>query len=250
MLFPNTRVERVERSVQGVAAHFNKDGETVLVKATHLLVATGRKPNVKSLSLDRAGVDFTEEGIKVNDQLRTSNRRIYAVGDVLGGPKYAHLADFQASIVIRNAIFRLKPDANAVYVPRVLYTDPELAQIGITEEEAHKRYRRRAIRIYRWPYADNDRAQCEKKTEGFIKVITKRDGTVLGCTIVGAEAGELIQLWVIAMARDIKIGELASLVLPYPTLAELSKQVALAHYAPALTKGWLRHAIGLLRRFG
>ncbi len=250
MLFPNTRVDRVERSVQGVAAHFNKDGETVLVKATHLLVATGRKPNVKALSLDRAGVAFTEEGIKVNDQLRTTNRRIYAVGDVIGGPKYAHLADFQASVVIRNAIFRLKPDANAVHIPRVLYTEPELAQVGLTEEEAHKRYRRRSIRIYRWPYADNDRAQCEKKTEGFIKVITKRNGTILGCTIVGADAGELLQLWVIAMARDIKIGELTSLVLPYPTLSELSKQVAFAHYAPALAKGWIRHVIGLLRKFG
>ena len=250
MLFPKTRVERVERSVQGVAAHFNKDGETVLAKATHMLVATGRKPNVKGLSLDRAGVASTEEGIKVNDQLRTSNRRIYAVGDVIGTPEYAHLAEFQAGVVIRNAIFRLKPDANAVYVPRVLYTDPELAQVGLTEEEAHKRYRRRSIRIYRWPYADTDRAQCEKKTEGFIKIITKRDGTVLGCTIVGAEAGELLQLWVIAMARDIKIGELTSLVLPYPTLSELAKQVGFAHYAPTLTKGWVRHVIGMLRKFG
>jgi pyruvate/2-oxoglutarate dehydrogenase complex dihydrolipoamide dehydrogenase (E3) component len=248
VLYPNTRVERVERSVQGIAVHFHKDGETTIIKGTHLLVATGRKPNLKSLSLDRAEIAYTEEGIKVNEQLKTSNRRIYAVGDVIGGPKYTHLANYHAGIVIRNALFRLKPDASAGIIPRVFYTDPELAQIGLTEAEARKRHRR--IRIYRWPYADNDRAQCERETEGFIKVITRPDGTILGCTIVGAEACELLQLWVVAMARDIKIGDLTSLVLPYPTLSELSKRVAYTYYLPTLTKGWLRSIIGFLRRLG
>jgi pyruvate/2-oxoglutarate dehydrogenase complex dihydrolipoamide dehydrogenase (E3) component len=202
------------------------------------------------LNLDRAGVDHTEDGIKVNEQLKTSNRRIYAIGDVIGGPKFTHLANYHAGIVIRNALFRLRPDVSAAAIPRVIYTDPELAQIGLTEEEAHKRYRRRSIRIFRWPYSDNDRAQCERETEGFIKVITKRDGTILGCTIVGASAGELIQMWVVAMARDIKLGDITSFVLPYPTLSELSKRVAFTYYQPTLTKGWVRNIIGLLRRFG
>jgi len=248
MLHPNTRVESVERSVQGIGVHFTENGEPTVLKGTHLLVATGRKPNVKSLSLERAGVTYTDAGIKVNDQLKTTNRRIYAIGDVIGGPGFTHLANFHAGIVIRNALFRLKPDANAGIIPRVVYTDPELAQIGLTEAEARKRHRR--IRIYRWPYADNDRAQCERETEGFIKVITRPDGTILGCTIVGAEAGELLQLWVVAMARDIKIGDLTSLVLPYPTLSELSKRVAYTYYLPTLTKGWLRSIIGFLRRLG
>ena len=248
MLHPNTRVENVERSVQGIAVHFTENGEPTVLKGTHLLVATGRKPNVKSLSLERAGVTYTDQGIKVNEQLKTTNRRIYAIGDVIGGPGFTHLANFHAGIVIRNALFRLKPDASAGIIPRAVYTDPELAQIGLTEVEARKRYRR--IRIYRWPYADNDRAQCERETEGFIKVITRPDGTILGCTIVGAEAGELLQLWVVAMARDIKIGDLTSLVLPYPTLSELSKRVAYTYYLPTLTKGWLRSIIGFLRRLG
>jgi pyruvate/2-oxoglutarate dehydrogenase complex dihydrolipoamide dehydrogenase (E3) component len=248
MMYPKTRVERVERSVQGVAVHFHHGGENVIIKGTHLLVATGRKPNLKSLSLERAEVAYDENGIKVNEQLRTTNRRIYAVGDVIGGQQFTHLANYHAGIVIRNALFRLKPDVSAATIPRVIYTEPELAQIGLTEAEAHKRYRR--IRIYRWPYADNDRAQCERETEGFIKVITKRDGTILGCTIVGAQAGELVQMWVVAMAKDIKIGDLISLVLPYPTLSELSKRVAYAYYQPTLTRGWLRSIIGLLRKFG
>ena len=166
----------------------------------------------------------------------------------IGGQQFTHLANYHASIVIKNALFRLKPDVSAVNIPRVVYTDPELAQIGLTEQEAHKKYRR--IRIFRWPYADNDRAQCERQTEGFIKVITKKDGTILGVTIVGAEAGELLQLWVVAMAKDIRIGDLISLVLPYPTLSELAKRVAFAYYQPTLAKGWLRTVIGLLRKLG
>jgi len=248
VLHPNTRVERVERSVQGISVHFMENGEPVILKGTHLLVATGRKPNLKSLSLERAGVTYTDDGIKVNEQLKTTNRRIYAMGDVVGGPQFTHLANYHAGIVIRNALFRLKPDASAVNIPRVIYTVPELAQIGMTDAEARKRYRR--IRIYRWPYADNDRAQCERETEGFIKVVTRPDGTILGCTIVGAEAGELLQLWVVAMAKDIKLGDITSFVLPYPTLSELSKRVAYTYYLPTLTRGWLRSIIGLLRRFG
>jgi pyruvate/2-oxoglutarate dehydrogenase complex dihydrolipoamide dehydrogenase (E3) component len=247
-MYPNTRVERVEPSVQGLAVHFNKDGESVIIKGSHLLVATGRKPNLKQLTLDRAGIAHSDAGVKVDEQLKTSNRRVYAIGDAIGGAQFTHLANYHASIVIKNALFRLKPDVSAVNIPRVIYTDPELAQIGLTEQEAKQKYRR--IRIYRWPYADNDRAQCEKQTDGFIKVVTKKDGTILGVTIVGAEAGELLQLWIVAMARDIRIGDQTSLVLPYPTLSELSKRVAFAYHQPMLSKGWLRSIIGMLRRLG
>jgi pyruvate/2-oxoglutarate dehydrogenase complex dihydrolipoamide dehydrogenase (E3) component len=248
MLHPNTRVERIERTTQGISVHFTENGEQTVVKASHLLVATGRKPNVKSLSLERAGIAYSDAGIKVNHYLRTTNRRVYAVGDVIGGPGFTHLANYQAGLVVRNALFRLRPDARAGNIPRVVYTDPELAQIGMTEAEARKRYRR--IRIYRVPYSENDRAQCERATDGFIKVMARPDGTILGCTIVGAEAGELLQLWIVAMAKGMKVGDLIHLVLPYPTLSELSKRVAYTYYLPTLTKGWLRSIIGFLRRLG
>jgi len=248
ILHPGTRVERVERAVQGIAVHIGKQGETEIVKGSHLLVATGRKPNVKGLSLDRAGVKFDADGIKVNEQLKTSNPNIYAIGDVTGGPQFTHLANYHAGIVIRNALFRLRPRASAAHIPRVTYTDPELAQVGLTEAEARKKYRR--IRILRWPYADNDRAQAEGATHGFIKVITRKNGQILGCTIVGAEAGELLQLWIMALERDLRIGDLTGLVLPYPTLSELSKRVAYTFYQPSLTKRWFRRLIELLRRFG
>ena len=248
MLRPGTRVERVERSVQGVAVHIGKQGETEIIKGTHLLVATGRRPNVKSLHLERAGVAYDENGIKVNQHLKTTNRRIYAIGDVIGGAQFTHLANYHAGIVIRNALFRLRPKVSAAAIPRVIYTEPELAQVGLTEAEARKC--RRSIRILRWPFADNDRAQAERATDGFIKVITKKNGEILGCTIVGAAAGELIQLWVVAIDKGMKVGDLTSFVLPYPTLSEISKRVAFTYYQPTLTKRWLRSMISLLRRFG
>jgi pyruvate/2-oxoglutarate dehydrogenase complex dihydrolipoamide dehydrogenase (E3) component len=248
LLHPGTRVERVERAVQGVAVHIGKQGETDVIKGSHLLVATGRKPNVKGLSLERASIVYDARGIKVNDRLKTTNPRVYAIGDVTGGTQFTHLANYHAGIVIRNALFRMRPRASAIAIPRVTYTDPELAQIGLTETEARNKYRR--IRILRWPYADNDRAQAERTTHGFIKVITRPNGQILGCTIVGAGAGELLQLWVMALARDLRIGDLTGLVLPYPTLSELSKRVAYAFYQPSLTKRWLRRLIDLLRRFG
>jgi pyruvate/2-oxoglutarate dehydrogenase complex dihydrolipoamide dehydrogenase (E3) component len=250
MLRQGARVERVERAVQGVAVHIGKQGDTEIIKGTHLLVATGRRPNVKSLYLERAGVVYDEHGIKVNQQLKTSNRHIYAIGDVIGGPQFTHLASYHAGVVIRNALFRLRPKASAAAIPRVIYTEPELAQVGLTEDEARKRYRHRHIRILRWPFADNDRAVAERRTEGFIKVITKKNGQILGCTIVGPEAGELIQLWVVAIDKGMKIGALTGFVLPYPTLSEVSKRVAFTNYLPTLTKRWLRSIIALLRRLG
>lgn len=247
-MYPHTRVERVEPSVQGLTVHFQQGNENVIVKGSHLLMAIGRRPNLKALSLDRAGVTHTDRGIKVNEQLKTSNRKIYAIGDAVGGQQFTHLANYHASIVIKNTLFRLKPDVSAMHIPRVMYTDPELAQVGLTEQEAHEKSRR--IRIYRWPFADNDRAQCERQTEGFIKVITKKDGTVLGATIVGPEAGELLQLWIVAIAKEMRIGDLTSLVLPYPTFSEISKRVAFSFYRPMLHKRWLRWIIGLLRKLG
>ncbi len=248
MLRSGVRVERVERAVQGLAVHLQMNGDTEIIKGTHLLVATGRKPNFKALGLDRAGIKHSDAGIKVNEQLKTSNRRVYAIGDAVGGAQFTHLANHHAGIVIRNALFRLRPKASAAIIPRVTYTEPELAQVGMTEAEAKKRYRR--LRILRWPFTENDRAQCERDTEGFIKVVTRPNGRILGCTIVGPHAGELIQLWVVAMTKDMKVGELMNFVLPYPTFSEVSKRVALTYYQGTVTKRWLRAIISFLRKFG
>jgi pyruvate/2-oxoglutarate dehydrogenase complex dihydrolipoamide dehydrogenase (E3) component len=248
ILREGTRVECVERAAQGVAVHIAKQGDSEVIKGTHLLVATGRRPNVRLLNLERAGIAYDERGIKVNRQLKTTNRRVYAIGDVIGGAQFTHLSNYHAGLVIRNALFRLPINAKKGTIPRVTYTEPELAQVGLTETEARQRYRR--IRILRWPFAVNDRAAAEHTTRGFTKVITKKNGRILGCTIVGPEGGELIPLWVVAIDKGYKVGALTSFVFPYPTLSEISKRVAFAFYRPALTSRLLRSIIGLLRRLG
>ena len=223
------------------------DGEET-IGGSHLLVATGRRANTDGLALEQAGIVCDRNGIVVNKRLKTSNRRVYAIGDVAGRGQFTHLANYQAGLVIRNALFRLPVRVNENLVPRVTFTDPELAQVGLTETEA--RPRRRAIRVLRWPYHENDRAQAERETIGHIKVITDRKGRILGATIVGAGAGELITAWTLAIGQNLNIRAFAGIIVPYPTLAEIGKRAAITYFTPGLTSNWVRRIIAFLRRFG
>lgn len=239
-----TGVKRARTRVQVVIE--TGAGEEV-VEGSHLLLATGRKPNVESLDLDRAGIDHGPRGIMVDRGLRTTNRRVYAIGDIAGGLQFTHVANYHAGLVIRNALFRLPVKADPDQIPRVTYTDPELAHVGISEAEAR---RRGPIRILRWPYHENDRAQADRATRGHIKVITSRKGKILGATIVGAHAGELITTWTLAVSQGLNIRALAGLVVPYPTYAEIGKRVAISYFTTDLTRPIVRRIITWLRRFG
>jgi pyruvate/2-oxoglutarate dehydrogenase complex dihydrolipoamide dehydrogenase (E3) component len=238
------RVERVGSKIKAVVG--GEGGEAI--EGSHLLIATGRKANTDGLALDRAGIDYDRSGITVDKGLKTSNRRVYAIGDVAGQGQFTHLANYQAGLVIRNALFRLPVKVNADLVPRVTFTDPELAHVGLTEAEA--RARGIAIRVLRWPYHENDRAQAERETVGHIKVLTDGRGKVLGATIVGAAAGELITTWTLAIGRGLNIRTLAGTIVPYPTLAEIGKRAAVTYFLPSVTSIWVRRIIALLRRFG
>ncbi|MDP2621722.1 MAG: FAD-dependent oxidoreductase [Hyphomicrobiales bacterium] len=218
------------------------------VAGTHLLVAAGRKPNIDGLGLDKAGIAFGRAGITVDKALRTSNRRVYAIGDVAGGLQFTHVANYHAGLVIRSALFRLPAKENRVIIPWVTFTDPELAQVGLSEAAAKET--QADIRVLRWPYEENDRAQTERVTEGFIKVVTTRRGKILGATIVGANAGEIIQPWALAISQGLNIKAMTGYVAPYPTLGEISKRAAISFYTPSLTNPWLRRIIALLRLFG
>jgi len=224
------------------------DGEGK-AEGSHLLVATGRKPASDALDLDAAGIAHDRGGIVVKKNLKTTNSRVYTIGDAAAGQlQFTHAANYHAGLVIRNALFRLPVRASNDAVPWVTFTDPELAQAGLTEAQA--RERKIKIRILRWPYHDNDRAQTERLTHGHIKVITTRKGRILGVTIVGAEAGELIALWVLAIAQKLNIRALTGIVLPYPTLSEIGKRAAIDFFTPSLTSPMLRRIIGWLRIFG
>jgi pyruvate/2-oxoglutarate dehydrogenase complex dihydrolipoamide dehydrogenase (E3) component len=241
-------VARVERDGSGVAVILGGGAGEERIVGSHLLVATGRRPNVEGLALEAAGIAHTAAGIVIDRGLRTSNRRVYAIGDVAGGQRFTHLANYHAGLVIRNALFRLPVKADHDAIPRVTFTYPELAHVGLTEIEARRSHK--IIRVLRWPLSENDRAQAERRTRGHIKVVTDKRGRILGATIVGANAGELIATWSLAWANRLNIRALAEIVLPYPTRAEIGKRAAISYFAPRLTSAWVQRIIRLLRRFG
>ncbi len=218
------------------------------ITGSHLLVAGPRWANVVGLGLDAAGIKFDEHGVAVDKGLKTTNKRVYAIGDVAGGEHPPHAADHQASLVVRNALFRATVRFDPEATAQVTFTDPELARVGLTETVARRRGR--AIRVLRWPYRENDRAHAEGEVRGHVKVVTDARGRILGVTIVGAAASELIATWVLAMSRGADIRSVAGIVVPYPTLAEIGKNAAATYFISGLTSSWVRRIIGLLRRFG
>ena len=226
------------------------EDETTL-EGTHLLVAAGREPNIEALDLELAGIRSDAKGVVVDKGLRSSNRRVFAIGDCAsgqsGGLQFTHVANYHAGLVLRSALFRLPVRVQTLAIPRVTYCQPELASVGLSEAEARARG---AVTLLRWPFAENDRAQAERKTDGFVKLVTDKKGRILGATIVGAGAGELIVPWCMAIQKRMSVKDMAGLVFPYPTLSEVSKRAAVSFYAPLAAKPGIRRLIAFLRRFG
>jgi len=214
---------------------------------SHLLIATGRRANVNGLNLEAAGVKYSPRGVEVDARLRSSNRRIFAIGDVAGPYQFTHMAAYQAGIIIRNMLFKLPAKVDYSAVPWVTYTDPELAHVGMSEEDANSAGKQ--VRVLRWQFEENDRAQAERRTEGLIKVITTPKGLILGASIVGLHAGELIQPWILAVSQKLKIGAMASMIAPYPTLAEANKRLAGSFYTEKLFSNTTRCIVRFLMRF-
>lgn len=245
-LSENIDIERIEAIPDGVAVILAGGRR---VEGSHLLVAAGRRPNVENLGLDAAGIVLTPKGIQVDERLRTSNAKVFAAGDVTGGPQFTHWAGHHAGIILRNALFRLPAKVDMRALPWVTYTDPELAQVGLTEAEARARFGE-SIRVLGASFADNDRARAERRTEGFAKAITDARGRILGATIAGPHAGDLIQPWGLAISASLKIGAMAGMIAPYPTLGEISKRVAGSYYTPALFSRRTRWLVRLLGWLG
>jgi len=245
-------IERVVQRDDRIVVELRSADDKRTVEGSHLLVAAGRQPVTVGLGLETAGIAHDKGGITVDKGLRTTNRRVYAIGDCAGpggGPyKFTHVANYHAGLVIRSALFRLPVKVDASTIPRVTYTDPEIASVGMAEEEA--RASRTAFRILRWPIAENDRAQAEHRTAGHVKVLVTRRGKILGCTIAAASGGDLIVPWALAMAKGLKIQDLAGLVFPYPTLSEVTKRAAVEFLKPSAQSPWLRRAIAFARRLG
>lgn len=242
------KVVRTERRGNGVAVTAEVEGAQVQVAGSHLLVAAGRRANVAGLSLDEAGIEHTDKGITVDARLRTTNKRVFAIGDVAGGLQFTHMAAHHAGIVIRNALFRWPAKADTKAVPWVTYTDPELAHVGLNAAAAEAEGHKASVAMF--SFAEIDRARAERETEGFAKIVLGARGKILGATIVGRSAGELILPWVLAIDQGLGIGAVAGSIAPYPTLSEISKRAAGAYFAPKLFSPLTRKIVGLLQRIG
>ena len=243
----NVEVMRAAAEAAGVTLTLRAAGERI--SGSHLLVAAGRAPSVEGLALEAAGVAFDDKGIRVDAHMRTSNRRVYAIGDIAQGPRFTHVASYHARIVLKNALFRIPAKVNYDALPWVTYTEPELAQVGLNEAEARKRYGG-AVRVIRPEFSDNDRAVAEGTEEGFMKVVTRGDGRILGVTLVGPHAGELIHAWALAIAQKRKLSAFNDLILPYPTLGEISQAAANDYYLPKLFTRWPRRLARLMLSLG
>ncbi len=245
-IIERAKVDRVTREGNMIAVMISTGSRAQWIEGTHVLIAAGRRPNVGGLDLEVAGIEYGPAGIKVDHRLRTTNKRVFAIGDVAGGFQFTHMAGYHAGIVIRNALFNLPAKVDYRAVPWVTYTEPELAHVGQTEAQAKDKDP--SARSVTWPFEENDRAQAERATDGFIKAVVGKGGLIVGATIVGRHAGELVLPWVLAVQKRLTMRDMASIIAPYPTLGEVSKRVAGAWFAPQLFSNRTRTVVSLMQR--
>ncbi|MBI1238541.1 MAG: FAD-binding protein [Alphaproteobacteria bacterium] len=248
VLRESVKIARVAGTDGAITVTLSGDAGEETITGSHLLVAAGRVPNVEGLDLEKAGVRYSRRGIEVDSRLRSSNKKIFAVGDVAGGLQFTHVANYHAGLVIRNVLFRFPASQDTRAIPWCTYTDPELAHVGLTEEEARKSHGQ--VTVLRWHLKENDRAQAERETEGLAKIVVDKRGRILGASIVAPGAGDLIQVWVLAITKKLKIADVQAMVVAYPTLGEISKRAAGAYFTPTLFSPRVRLLVRLLTSIG
>ena len=223
------------------------DGDPI--EGTHLLVAAGRKPNIDALNLEAANVNYDARGIQTDNRLRASNKRVFAIGDVAGRHQFTHVAGYHAGIVIRNMLFKLPAKLRDDAIPWVTYTDPELAQTGLTWTEAVARFGAGNVRRTDWELRENDRARAARRTEGVVRVISDNKGKILGASILAPNAGELIHSWTLAVHARLKMAAMAGAIAPYPSWSEASKRAAGAFFTDRLFSARTKKLVRFLLKF-
>ncbi|SHJ77892.1 Pyruvate/2-oxoglutarate dehydrogenase complex, dihydrolipoamide dehydrogenase (E3) component [Shimia gijangensis] len=234
------RNEGVEIAEQTIATQISDQNGQITVETkdghsftgSHLLIAVGRKANIDRLNLSEAGIETHRAGITVDASLKTSNRKAYAIGDVTGGQQFTHVAGYHAGVIIRSALFGLPAKQRTDHIPHATFTDPELAQVGLTEVEARETHGD-TLEVARFDLHHNDRLIAERKARGLIKVMVVK-GRPVGVSIAGYQAGEHINLWALVLANRMKMSEVAAMVPPYPTVGEIGKRAAGAYFSPRL----------------
>lgn len=246
-LFENIQIKQIAKSGDDINITIEVDGLEQTIHGSHVLVAAGRKATIDKLDLEKAQIKYNNKGIQVDDRLRTTNKKIFAIGDSIGGFQFTHIASYHAGIIIRNIIFRqcARVDYNAV--PWVTYTYPELAHVGVLEKEAKQKSN--DIKVCEFVFKENDRARAERALIGKIKLITTKKGRVLGVSILGANAGELLAPWIDLINRKETIKAITKNILPYPTLSEINKQVVGEYYKPLLFSNKVKGLVKFLKIF-
>ncbi|MBL8595807.1 MAG: FAD-dependent oxidoreductase [Devosia sp.] len=239
-------IESVEHGTADHTVRVRDGNQPEAISGSHILVAAGRKPNIEDLGLDAGGIAHARQGIKVDARLRTTNRRVFAVGDVAGGPQFTHVASYHGAIAVQNIVFHIPAKVDYAALPWVTYTDPELAHVGMTLRDARARYGSRCEVITR-SFSGLDRAQTSGGAAGIAKAIVTSRGRILGCSIVGPHAGELIGLWGLAISRRMTLRDITRLILPYPSYGEIAKHVASDFYRPKLFSAWPRRIASWLK---
>ncbi len=240
-LYRNCQLQSVQ--AQDAGYRLTWVGETLDVDA--VLVAAGRTPNVEGLDLDKAGVQVGQHGVEVDSRMRTSVKHIYACGDVCGPFPFTHMAEYQAGIVIANAVFRLPKKASYRVVPKVVYTAPEFAEVGLTEQQASQQGLR--LEVLTFPYAQVDRAITQGETQGQLKVVL--DGKkIVGASIVGSQAGELIAEFALAIQKGMTIADISGVIHAYPTMAQANRRVVNQYYGSRLFTSRTRSLVRWMNR--
>lgn len=256
IVLENLRAEGVNIVEEAQAEKISSDGEKVTVHTpkgdftgSHLLMAVGRKVNTDKLDLEAGGIAYDRAGLKVGPDLRSvTNKKVYAAGDVAGGLQFTHVAGYHASVLIRSMLFGLPSKQRTDHIPWATYTDPELAQVGLTEAQAKKKFGP-SLEVVRFDFHHNDRLIAEGKAKGLIKVMVVK-GRPVGASIAGPMAGELIGMWAMALANKMKMSAIANTVLPYPTVSEVNKRAAGAYFSPRLFENpTVKKVVGFVQRW-
>lgn len=256
IVLENLRAEGIKIVEGAQAEKISGDGETITVHTpqgvftgSHLLMAVGRKVNTDKLDLDAGGIAHDRRGLKVGPDLRSvTNKKVFAAGDVAGGLQFTHVAGYHAGVLIRSMLFGLPSKQRTNHIPWATYTDPELAQVGLTEAQAQKKFGAQ-LEVVRFEFHHNDRLIAERKTKGLIKVMVVK-GRPVGASIAGHLAGELIGMWAMAIANKMKMSAIANTVLPYPTVSEVNKRAAGAYFSPRLFQNpTVKKVVGFVQKW-
>jgi len=244
----NVIIQGITNCDNKIKIQVDRDGNKLSFNGSHLLIAAGRQPNIHDLNLGAAGINNGPAGISTNARMQTSNKRVFVVGDAAEGYNFTHLAGYQAGIAIRNVLFRLPARVDYNAMPRVTFTSPELAQVGLTEKTAREKFSN--IKVFEANFSDNDKARTDREIDGKLKVITTTRGIIIGATMVGDRAGEIIQSWCLPISKRLKIKDVCGLILPYPTLGEINKSAAVKYYSASLFSKRIKYFVRFLLSLG